>query len=37
MSALLVLRIIAPFSLGYFLSYAVRNVNAVIALSADLR
>ena len=38
MSALFALRIIAPFSLGYFLSYAVRNVNAVIApdLSADL-
>ena len=32
------LRIVLPFSLGYFLSYAVRNVNAVIApdLSADL-
>ena len=34
----LALRIVLPFSLGYFLSYAVRNVNAVIApdLSADL-
>ena len=34
----LALRIVLPFSLGYFLSYAVRNVNAVIApdLSANL-
>ncbi|MEM7405477.1 MAG: MFS transporter [Pseudomonadota bacterium] len=33
-----VIRIVLPFTLGYFLSYAVRNVNAVIApdLVADL-
>lgn len=34
-----VFRIVLPFTLGYFLSYAVRNVNAVIApdLVADLQ
>ena len=38
MSVLFALHIVTPFSLGYFLSYAERNVNTVIAedLSADL-